>query len=390
MINKIAWTTMVIALVLTACANRGEEPVDVSIIDGIKHINNPPEPIKGTITLELEKIREINPYEIDSVGMKNFFAARSPDGDVILFDPNNVEAHGFGPDNSYLGSMVKKGQGPAEFQPYHGLNFFFWDDQIWASSSQKVVRYDRRGTYLEEYKIGSARGSPDYFLDRNRYLCEKSLWTDTEQTRKVCVEPLRGEDSAEGSIVLYEVTRTDWLVRRGRSAFSDSWSCPSLLYTYIPEQETIYYALSDEYKIYAKDTSGNLKHIIEKPHQPVKVGPREKEILAGWALGRESSRWILDAYPDTLNALLALKALPNGHLAAFRISGPKEVALDVFDIKGRWIYALEMPGSDHLKTILAAEKQIGFFESGLFTQETREDLPVYIEYRVANLPDIFH
>ena len=383
---------LVILLFLTAgCSNSGEKGVDIQVIDGIRHIMNPGKPIKGTITLKLEKIREINPYESEDVGLKFFFAARSPQGVVILFDPNNIEGHRYGPDNTYLGNMVKKGQGPGEFQPYHGLGFHFMGNQIWASSNQKVAVYDRNGTYLEEYKIGSSRGSPDNFIDRRRFLCEKSEWTDSGQKRQVCIESLTGEeDPGAASIELYEVTKEEWLVRKGQSAFSDSWSCPSLLFTYNQEERTIYYALNETYKIYVKDTEGNLLYVIEKPHQPVRVGPEEKKILAAWTLNRESSKWILDAYPDTLEALISLKVLPNGWMAAFRISGPKEITFDLFNSEGQYIYALDLPRDNQMKQLLSADKQIGFFKSGIFTQETRDDLPVYVEYRVTNLPDIFN
>ena len=383
---------VVILLFLAAgCSNSGEKAVDIQIIDGIKHLMNPAEPIKGTITLKLEKIRELNPYENEEVGMKFFFAARSPQGEVILFDPNNIEAHRYGPDNSYLGNMVTQGQGPGEFQQYHGLGFHFIGDQIWASSNQKVAVYDKNGTYLEEHKIESNRGSPDNFIDQRRFLCEKSEWTDSGQKRQVCIESLTGdEDSGTASIVLYEVIKEEWLVRKGRSAFSDSWSCPSLLFTYNQDESRVFYALNETYKIYVKDTDGNLLHIIEKPHQPVKVGPEEKKILAAWALNRESSKWILDAYPDTLEALISLKVLPNGWLAAFRISGPKEITFDIFDSEGKYIYALDLPRDNQMKQLLGADKQIGFFKSGLFTQETHNDLPVYVEYRVTNLPAIFN
>lgn len=383
------WLVLFFLCAAVSCSGGGGEAVDIEIIDGIKHILNPSEPIKGTITLAFEKIREINPYDREEVGMKFFFAARSPQGEVILYDPNNIEAHHYSSDNTYLGSMVRKGQGPGEFQQYHGLGFHFMEDEIWASSSQKVAVYDRNGTYLDEYAIGSARGVPDSFIDRNHFLCEKSEWTEDRQTRRILLESLSGEGPEDLSLDLYSVTRTDWLIRKGRSAFADSWCCPEVLFTYDAKERTVFYALNDEYKITVKDISGKPRHIIEMPHQRVKISPKEKEIMVAWALDNERSQWILDAYPDTLNSLIALKALPNGWLAAFRISGPKEIVIDVFDTKGRYIYALELPRNDHLRQLLVADKQIDFFESGIFTQETHNDLPIYIEYRITNLKEIF-
>ena len=145
---------------------------------------------------------------------------------------------------------------------------------------------------LGEDRIGSNRGGPDQFIDGKYYLCEKNEWTDAGQKRQICLESLAEEGPEARSQVLFELTKEEWMIRKDRSAFADSWSCPALLFTYCPGTRTVFYALNQAYQIHAADPEGNPVRIIHRVHQPVKVGPKDKELLASWALRNEQSRWI--------------------------------------------------------------------------------------------------
>jgi len=91
----------------------------------------------------------------------------------------------------------------------------------------------------------------------------------------------------------------------------------------------------------------------------------------------------LKAYPNKLMALRAIKVLPNGYLAVYRISGLKEYEMDVFDDQGRYLYKIECPENVNLNNA-------SFYDFGLSTVETVDDFSVYVEYRVKNLPEIFN
>ena len=108
----------------------------------------------------------------------------------------------------------------------------------------------------------------------------------------------------------------------------------------------------------------------------------QKEKLVKWALNNEAFKWILDAYPDTLVAIRSIATLPNGYLAVFRVSGPQIFEVDVFDQEGKYVYVFKAPSE-----ILPGRTK--FYEFGFSTLETKDDFPVYVEYRVKNLPEIF-
>ena len=110
------------SFLLSGCGQKAENQVSRVTIDGIVHIQNPDIPLEGTITLALEKQREINPYEHEEISLKYFRSVRNQDGEVILFSVNNSLAERFSPDNAYIGPLFRIGQGPGEFSAY---SFFY-------------------------------------------------------------------------------------------------------------------------------------------------------------------------------------------------------------------------------------------------------------------------
>ena len=196
----------------------------------------------------------------------------------------------------------------------------------------------------------------------------------------VVLEPLF-DKKEEPSITFYQAVR-EWYARKEMSFFTNEWATPNIWFAYCPEEKRVYTALSTEYMITAYDLQARPLFRIEVPHRPIKIGRKEKAFLIPWAAENKKEEWALKAFPDRLAAILSLNTLAGGQLAVVRITDPKEVEIDIFDAEGRYIYALKVPKGMSLQ-------QVQFFDRGLATQETRDDLPIYVEYRIANLPDIF-
>jgi hypothetical protein len=342
--------------------------------EGVKVVKNPKLPSKGTILLELEKIREINPYDYPEIGLRSFYSVRDEDGEVILFDSNGAEAHRFGSKGEYVGSLIRTGQGPGEFQQFQHLRIFFLDDQIWATSMIKLAKFDKKGEFLEEQKFDE---SPDLFVDKMRYLTIKRPWIEGKQLWKVTLVNF----GAKKDTVFFEAAR-DWYIRKGNTYFSDSWATPSICYAYCPFSSKVYVALNEEYKVSVYDLEGKLNQIIERHHQKVRISKKDKEFLMDWALGNESYKWMVEAYPDNLVVMRDMAVLPRGYLAVYRIIGPKEFDIDVFDPEGRYTYILRLPEE------ISLERE-RFYDFGFATIMEQDGLPVYFEFRIKNLPEIF-
>lgn len=80
-----------IAVFFAGAAVAAQDKTEFKTIDGVPHAINTAKPLKGTITLEVERTRTINPYDQLDVGLRMILFSRDAAGNVLLFDPNNAE-----------------------------------------------------------------------------------------------------------------------------------------------------------------------------------------------------------------------------------------------------------------------------------------------------------
>lgn len=90
----------------TACSKR---QVEMKTIDGVVHVINPAEPIKGVVQLQVENRLEINPYEYEEVRLRHFNFCPDTGGNVILYNPQQTEAQMFDGSGLYLGPLPRQG-----------------------------------------------------------------------------------------------------------------------------------------------------------------------------------------------------------------------------------------------------------------------------------------
>ena len=371
---------LILVLSLFSYCQTERSKVERVMEDGVLHIKNPESPLKGTIALELEKIREIDPYQYEEVGMSLVFPERDETGEVILFDPQKAEAHHFSPEGDYLDNFIRIGQGPGEFQEYHGTHPHFMDGKILVTSSIKMAWFTKEGEFISERKLAQYL---DTFIDGNRYLSHRTEWNDTGRLVKVFIVELTEERTEQEGPVFFEGENVgmfyDMQKKRG---FSDLWATPNFYYVYNPVTEKIFGGLNSDYKIFVKDLDGKTEAVIEKPYQPVRFSAEQKKEASRWKPDDEFAKWKLSVYPDTQLAIRAMKILPNGFLAVYRFSGFKEYEVDIFNLEREYLYALKVP-----QDIALERAQVCTF--GFATVENRDDMPVYVEYRVKNLPALF-
>ena len=367
-------------LFFSACAPRETDPVQVQVVDGVRHILNPPEPVNGTVILEVEKIREIDPYVNDEVGIRTLRFTRSASGDVILSDANRPEAHRFGPDDTYLGNLVREGQGPGEFQQFHGMRPFYHANGILVVSVIKMAWFAFDGTFIKERKL---REAPDVFIDESRYLTDKVEWTESRRITRLFLIDLEKQRNEQPGPVLFQADDVGMFYDRENSrGFSDRWATPGIIYTFNPVSRQILVALNTEYRIQVKDLAASTVYVIERPYDPVPLSTEQKKELISWEPDNAFNRWQLDIYPDAHVAIRKIDILPSGLFAVFHFSGFKTVSVDVFDLNGHYEYKLVLPEGPPADAIR-------FYGFGFAAVETRGDMPLYVEYRVTNLPDVF-
>ncbi len=170
--RALTWACLIVAGVFLYA---GQEKVETRTIDGVPHVLNPAKPLKGTINLEVERTRTINPYDQPDVGLKMIVFARDSSGQVILYDPNGAEAHRFASDGKYLGLLTKKGQGPGEFSPMQGYYVNFYEPDIWVFGGRKAARFDGQGRLIKDKVLTS----PYYEgVDAQRFFTVDVKWNE--------------------------------------------------------------------------------------------------------------------------------------------------------------------------------------------------------------------
>jgi hypothetical protein len=367
-------------LVSAALAAGGQVRVEFKTIDGVPHAFNSALPLKGTVKLEIEKTRTIDPYERPEVGMKSVDFARRENGEVVLFDANQSEGHRFAPDGKYLGFLSKKGQGPGEFGPWSIYQVYFHGSDIWVFGGSKVARFDEKGKFLAERKLKrrcSLSLAPGFFLAEEPIQDDPKLPTVILSLVKFA---MNGEEAG------LELLRDKGIgaIRRpdGRGGFSEPWGTPNFFYSSAFEMDRIYCGLNTKYRICVKDFSGQDILVIQREYENIKVKRSDLGKILSWAAKSENLKWIFSAYPDQFVALRDVKAWPKGYFAAYRVCGPQLFEIDVFNPKGEYLYALIPPAGVNFE-------KATFFSSGFGTVESVEDSFVYCEYRIKNLPEIF-
>lgn len=377
--RKAFFLILIIVSVFFSCGKNLEDSVPFIMIEGIKHIQNPLEPLRGTVILEVEKKLEINPYEQEDVGLNLFFSVKDKNGDIILFDPNKSEAQRFNSSGEYQGSMIRQGEGPGEFVPGRGMVVYFIDDQIWVTGARKLAKFDKLGNFLDQLQLGDRVAS---FVDSTCYITRKYLRNDEGRLLQYMIRRFADDRSVVDGPVLMEGQDFGMITKKGGgSSFSDGWGTPNMRYTVDTLNKKIFLVFTPEYKITVKDVEGNTLYVIEKPHERVSISQKEKKEMLGSLV--ERLEWLLSEYPDNLMAVKEITMLPKGHLAVYRISGIKETEIDVFDPEGRFIYVLKMPENMELR-------ETAFYDFGFSTIDWGGDYPIYYEYRVINLPEIFN
>jgi len=381
MYKIVFYSLLILLFTFTGCGKKLEDRVQTVNIDGIKHIQNPAEPLKGTVILEVEKKLVINPYEQEDVGMRYFYSVKDKNGEIILFDPNRSEAHRFSGTGEYLGSLINHGQSPGEFVPMQVIHVYFINNQIWVTGGGKLAKFDRQGQFIDELKTGDSGMS---FVDRTCYVTRKFSRSEKGSLYQYMIRRL-SEDRAilDGPVLMEGLDIGTIRNESGTGGFSDGWGTPNIGYTVDTERKKVFLVYTPEYKITAKDVDGNTLYVIEKPHEPVQISRQDKEEMLGSFIESPKSSWILSAYPDRLNAVYEMTMLPGGYLGVYRISGIRETEIDVFDPEGRFVYILQLP--EDLALRFAA-----FYDFGFSNMEYQEDFPVYCEYRINNLPEIFN
>jgi len=366
---------IVLLLFLQFSCSRSEEPggIKSEVINGIKHVYNSSAPLKGIITLQLEKIMQIDSNDVKP-GRASFSSIQyDKDGNIYLGDSSNIRIYKFSKDGKLMLSFLRKGGGPGEFQSLP--KFTILDSGIWVISprERKIARFDKKGQFMEERKL--TKTGHGYTLveivDEDRFVGNydhyEGIGTDKEKQRiRVCQLLSKEEKPLVSFYQAENVGYTEVNSEVFRSAFVMPIISPLIFYRYNHQNQTMYLSLSTEYQRKA-------------------LSDADKDEIAAFFRGSppQVKKAIKKALPGTFCVIANFQFLPRGHLAVSRYTGVSSIEIDIFDSEGRFIYMVK--SSDVVPDL----RGLRFFEKGVAKVEDIDDRDVYVAYRITNLPGIF-
>jgi hypothetical protein len=370
------WGTVCLLLSLEPAYS--QDKVEIKTMDGVIHVLNPKKPLKGTVKLQAEKTLEINPYVYEQIGLKYFDFVRDSNGDVILYNPNVVEAQRFNSKGEYLGALVRRGQGPGEFPNFSFFKVFFTEAKIVAMGNMKLAKFDKSGRFLGEEIIGERSRC---LVNEDAFITESSRPDDKGMFVKIVFVGLpREKDAQPLKINLFEAAGVG-MIKYQNGGFDDEYVTPNIRYAVDRSSKTIYLVHNKEYKIHVKSLKGDILRVIEKPHRTIGLSSKgRKKLLSKFKGGNLKS--LEAAYPDKLVVIKDIKMLPRGWLAVYRVTGAELFEIDVFNPEGKYFYVFEPPEG------ISLEKAV-FHDGGFALAEEKDDLLVYADYKLRNLPEIF-
>lgn len=392
--GKIFTVLMVFLLFMQFSCSRSEEPEHLKsqVINGIKHVYNSSAPLKGVITLQLEKMKQIDSNDVNAEGASFSFFKYDKEGNIYIGDRNKIKIYKFSKDGKLLSGFLGKGAGPGEFQsmPY----FFLLDNGIWVINDveRKIARFDEKGQLLEERKLTKAGHGYSYIeiVDENRFIGNYDRFEETgtgkeKQRIRVCQlldkeeKPLVSFYKAEN--VGYTEVKSEVI----NSAFILPVISPLIRHRYNHQDQTIWLALSTQYEIFHKDLQANTKLVIHREYQRKALSDEDKDEIAALFKGSppQVKEAIKKALPGFFCMIAGFQILPRGHLAVYRFTGVSSREIDIFDSEGRFIYTVKSSEA------VPDPGKLSFFKQGAAQIEDIDDRDVYVAYRVSNLPGIF-
>jgi hypothetical protein len=301
---------------------------------------------RARVTMELGVEDGPGPEVFGTIGA---FAVDSA-GNLYVLDEQASEVRVFDRDGLHVRSIGGPGQGPGELARPSGLNIDpsgnLW---VWETSGRRFSIFDPSGQYLRSVpRLVSGvlfpwRGEFDTggsMIDWGLDYPELTAGGMDVMPRLAIFYPVRVSDDTGALDTLpelrYESARTPF--KRGLS-------------TYVALDDAIWFALTDEYKVYRRSLAGDTTMVITLdgvPPEPVTAAERDSIVRLYAQRPAGATEFPLDEMPDVKPVITRLFDDRAGHLLVVpQVAGHEPGTLiDVFEMEtGMYLGRVELPVS---------------------------------------------
>lgn len=377
-------------------------PVKTERIDGVEHVYNSAQPLKGSLLLQLKEGLKI---DADHLGGDNYIFiagyALSPDRHIFIFDGKTRVIYKFNARGEFLLSFqINKGEGPGEFT--YISEMFAMKNQLWLKGGpRKIALFDLQGRFVTENKL-TGRYRQFKMIPGNRLIAVKStLDKEAEKVKSDTaaipqIQKLVLEDTSTRQLVNFFQSRKTGGWMNAWIQFRDARITPMIFYDYDQVNHLLAYSVSDDYSIFIRDLTGKLIRVVHRYVEKTAItGSHLQQIFESRINSRlieiMKTRMNKDLKAMIRNNLTAkylgiikdIQFIENGMIAVYRsINIQEHYVLDIFDQKGRFVYTLNLP------EFLWDLRQMDFHSDKIcgIRYDREEDLHYYIQYEIQNLP----
>jgi len=251
--------------------------------DGFKVINNPDQPMFGTVILDLEKVNVLGAEKNENDIFASIWEVQAyTQGEVYVSDIKDRRIKKFSSEGEYLYDIGRIGQGPGEFQSARNIYVDDGTGDFYVADFMKVHRYNKNGVFQKTVSIN--RIFHTFFVDTDQSFWARTSYMDetgqgeafekispqgelTRRIQKFTPQDLgSSKPSGEGMVTT---------VAGPKHGYEQN-----LIISRIDEK-TFLWALSNEYELNVLDIEGNLLFKIRKQEAPEEFSGKEKDKILG-------------------------------------------------------------------------------------------------------------
>ena len=365
-------------IILTSACNNGKKTDEKVVVC-------PNEPLKGTVTLKVEKTLTIDSLTVDEE-KQPIFNLFMKDKNGSIYISNNypeIAVYKFAKDGSYLKKFLSKGEGPGELRSLHFLQYV--GDSIMVGSANKIIEYDLDGNYISEKRF-KKHFSAITMIDK-QYFIANHYKIENDVEKRVCSIINKNDENEIGNLL--ETGRKNIgkiKVGEGEMAFFLMLNgiTPDYISRYNASSGLIYQCLSDKPDIYIKNRNGDLLKTVKTNFKNWVLTDDDKNVIMKdfINLPDDLRKMFKKNLPKTMLVIKSLHVLPKGYFAVYFYKNWEEHEIRVFDKDGQFQYKVEFPEE------LSKRPPI-FTKNGFACIKKGEDRDLYVEYKITNLPGIF-
>lgn len=289
------------------------------------------------------------------------------DGNVYILDSQNKEVRVFDRDGRHVRTFGREGAGPGEFQNPAVLKWTLQDELLVFDNSRRFLTFDTAGGLVRSVSGGFVPGGfsaqTSAFDENGRFFHAATLFPAPGAFPLDRPEVILGLDEAMQpvdtiSLPHFERPSWTWSARDGTSssrvfvpfAPRRRWS--------FDETGHIWFAISDEYRLFRQTVQGDTLQIIEREVTPLPVSAEEKAEALDDIRKRRSQvpidpdevpafKPVIDGFiVDDQGYLWVNSTTADPQAAALAAEPDVRVVYDVFAPEGRFVgyAAVEVPG----------------------------------------------